>query len=92
MTQTYHHTNVKASRKRRQCDWCGEWVEIGEPYRAYSYRDEGEQCRVTMHPECCEAMQRLSIENRGWIDWGPGEFSRGCNCQSGDCKCQKGIG
>ena len=25
--------SIGAARKRRRCDWCWEWIEIGLPYR-----------------------------------------------------------
>lgn len=64
-------------RKRHRCEWCNEYIEIGEQshYRAYVW-EEGFQTGY-MHKECKEAMDeypnRYDLEE-GWM---PGDFRRG---------------
>lgn len=90
MSETFHLTTVAKSRKRRQCSWCAGMVEIGQPYRGYSFRDGGDFGRVEMHPECYTAMQNVANEEGGWFQWGVGDFNRGCGCgcARGDCTCE----
>ena len=77
MSDTFHERSVKASRKLRRCDWCGESVHIGEPYNSYRWREGSDGGTVTIHPECLEAMRRTSREEGGWLEWWPGENVRG---------------
>lgn len=89
MGVTFHETSVAKSRKRRGCSWCGQAIEIGQPYRAYSWSDSGDYCRACMHPECYTAMQSVAVEEGGWFEWTPGDFHRGCGCDAGCCECKK---
>ena len=78
MSDTFHERSVKASRKIRRCDWCGESIKIGEPYESYRWRDGSDGGNVYMHPECLEAMRRTSREEGGFFDeWDRGENYRG---------------
>ena len=77
MSDTFHEQSVKASRKVRRCDWCGELIQIGQPYESYRWRDGSDGGTVVMHPECRQAMGRTSDEEGGWIDWDRGENVRG---------------
>ena len=77
MSDTFHEQSVKASRKVRRCDWCGELIQIGQPFESYRWRDGSDGGTVVMHPECREAMHRTSREDGGWIDWQQGENRRG---------------
>ena len=77
MSDTFHEQSVKASRKTRRCDWCGELIEIGQPYESYRWRDGSDGGTVLMHPECLQAMGRTSREEGGWIDWDRGGNVRG---------------
>ena len=77
MSDTFHDRSVKAARKSRRCDWCGELIQIGEPYESYRWREGSDGGTVRVHPECLAAMRRTSSEERGWIDWHPGENVRG---------------
>ena len=77
MSDTFHEQSVKASRKIRRCDWCGELIQIGQPYESYRWRDGSDGGTVMMHPECLQAMGRTSREEGGWIDWEQGENRRG---------------
>jgi ribosomal protein S27AE len=75
--RAFHHQTVKASRKRRKCEWCGEMIEIGQPYVSYMWAAYGDSARITMHPECQKAAEELAAKEGGWIEWDLGEFRRG---------------
>jgi hypothetical protein len=78
VSDTFHEQSVKASRKARRCDWCGELINIGQSYESYRWRDGSDGGTVVMHPECLQAMERTSREEGGWwIDWDRGENVRG---------------
>ena len=73
----FHTQTVAKSRKRRQCDWCGEAIEIGQPYESYRWARPGDSGTVRQHPECILAMQKMA-EQEGWeFEWSPGDFKRG---------------
>ena len=75
--RTFHHQHIKASRKRRQCDWCGEAIEIGQSYESYRWARPGDSGTVRQHPECILAMQQMA-EREDWeFDWSFGDFKRG---------------
>lgn len=87
-TQDQH---IKAARKRHRCDWCGERIEIGDPYTRYRWFDSGDAGTVRMHPECNAAMNdEITLQGGGSIEFAPGDFPRGCNCDfDPDClKCR----
>lgn len=88
MAETFHSVSVAKSRRGRQCTWCGEQVQIGDPYKAYQFRDGRETGHVTLHPECYSAMQEMAAEEGGWFSWTEGDFSRGCMCERGSCECE----
>lgn len=88
MAETFHSVSVTKSRRVRQCTWCGEQVKIGEPYKAYRFKDGGDTGHVTMHPECYSAMQEMAADEGGWFEWSIGDFSRGCCCAHGSCECE----
>lgn len=87
MAETFHQAEVNKSRKQRQCSWCARLIEVGDPYKGYSFKGGSDFGRVEMHPECYSAMQQVAFEEGGWFDWSAGDFHRGCGCASGDCKC-----
>jgi hypothetical protein len=90
MTDIFHVRTVAANRKRRVCDWCGEPIEAGEPYTAYRWRNRGDAGSCYMHPECIEASKRAAEDvNDPLYEFSPGDFSRGCTCAHGDCRCEK---
>jgi hypothetical protein len=76
----FHVQDVKRSRKRRRCCWCGESVEVGHPYMSYRYREGRDHGTVTLHPECRAAQREVAeIENEEFT-WSVGDFARGtCN-------------
>ena len=90
MADIFHVSSVKNSRKLRQCDWCYDLIQIGEPYEAYSWRDEGDFGRVILHRECYAATQEIANWN-GFFYWSPGCYSRGCYRERGRCECNKEL-
>ena len=77
------------ARKKHQCSWCGEEIQTGETYARYVFFGGDVPGTVKMHQECRVAMRGYSAQNRGWIEWQDGEFSRGCACENGRCECNK---
>jgi len=75
--RTFWHQSVTKSRKRRRCDWCGEMIDIGQPYDSYRFATSGNAGTVRMHPECLEASDEMAKQGGGWIEWDIGEFRRG---------------
>ena len=75
--RTFHDQSVKSSRKRRQCDWCHEAIEIGQPYESYMWAAYGDTTRIIMHPECQGAAGKLASQEGGFVEWMGGEFARG---------------
>lgn len=67
---------IKAVRKPRTCEWCGEIIAKGEPAQHRSYIWEGDFKSCYSHPECNKAMddQDEDIMRNGWC---PGDFKRG---------------
>jgi hypothetical protein len=76
VSETFHHTSVKASRKERHCDWCAEMIEIGQPYESYRWADGSDGGTVRMHPECYAAMQQECQDNPD-VEWCAGDYVRG---------------
>lgn len=77
MVTSFHEKSVRRSRKRRRCDWCGELIEVGQPYDSYRWSDGGDAGTVRMHPECLVAMDRVAESEGGSFAWSPGDFRRG---------------
>jgi hypothetical protein len=75
--RTFQHQSVKKSRKRRRCDWCGELIDVGQPYDSYRLVASGNACTVRMHPECLEASGEVAKQEGGWFEWDFCEFRRG---------------
>ena len=75
--RAFHPQSVKASRKRRKCDWCGEMIEIGQPYDSHMWSAYGDTTRIVMHPECKAAAGELAAKDGGFVEWMTGEFKRG---------------
>jgi hypothetical protein len=82
MSQTTETRQVKA-RKRHRCDWCGQHIEVGEIHPVYTAFFEGTATRIRMHAECRKAMDAVTAKE-GWIEWMPGDYTRGCTCEHGD--------
>lgn len=83
---------IAHARKRKQCDWCGEWIEIGDPACRYLWKDGADLLPCRMHPECfgasCDATSEFGYD----YEFQPGQFSRGCSCDRGRCRCAKARG
>ena len=75
--RTFHHQSAAKSRKRRQCDWCGEAIEIGQPYDSHMWAAYGDTTRIKMHPECKISADELAAREGGFAEWMSGEFKRG---------------
>lgn len=82
MSHTLYRRSVKRARTRSPCDWCGQTINIGEPCETYGAVQDGDAFHARMHPECFAA-----IPDEPHLPWSPGDFERGCCCQSGDCRC-----
>jgi len=63
-------------RKRKQCEWCNEWIKIGETAVVRVYKFEDVFNSEKMHLECYEAFNR-SIDEQNWF--GEYEFDGGMN-------------
>lgn len=77
MTET---ETINAARKQHRCDWCGECVEVGQPYKRWRWFDGGEAMTVRVHPECKDALDEAAHEEGGTIEFTPFDNPRGCNC------------
>lgn len=67
---------VRAARKPHRCTWCGEVIEVGQPYERWMSVDDFMQTNKA-HPECVIAMNRLAKEEGGTTEFEPGSFKRG---------------
>lgn len=74
-------SEVKA-RKPHWCWWCGEAIERGAKYFRWTWSDGDGLLTCKAHPECREAWFELGEE----VEFA--EFSRGCCCERGFCKCK----
>ena len=75
--RTFQHQSVTKSRKRRRCDWCGELIDIGQPYDSYRFVTFGNAGTARMHPECLEVFGDVAKQEGGWFVRAFGEFRRG---------------
>ena len=87
MTAITSVEQIKAARKSHCCDWCGERIDVGQPYRRWRYFDGSYAGTVRVHPECGEALAELASEEGGMIEFSPHDNPRGCNCGNAkDCE------
>ena len=65
---------IKSVRKKHRCEWCNEWILVGDTARYRVLVFDGEFQASHQHPECYDAMLKSDID-----DWGftPGEQDRG---------------
>jgi hypothetical protein len=80
--------HTKHTRVAHRCDWCGEWIQFGEPKASWRWKhDDESMTTVRVHQECYVAsiqMDRRDLED----GWTPGQFARGCCCEHGNCECK----
>lgn len=80
---------IKAAKKAHRCTWCAEKIQPGESYIRWRYFDGGDAGTSKMHPECDKASARMAREEGPDFEFMPGDFNRGCTCESGDnCGCR----
>jgi len=74
-------TNIAHARKPHRCHWCGERIEIGNPYVRVFGSWDGDVGHSCWHPECDGAFQSLTWkqkEDRGLDEsFDAGLFKRG---------------
>lgn len=58
---------IKAARKSHCCDWCGERIDVGQPYRRWRWFDGSHASTVRAHPECEAAGAELANEEGGMM-------------------------
>ncbi len=65
---SYHllsERKVVAARKQHRCIWCGQAINVGEPYTYERSVYDGQMQTHHWHPECLPAAQ---AEMREWND------------------------
>jgi len=60
---------TKAKRKAARCSWCRERIEVGQPSRSWMWKDGRDVSHVEVHPECADAIDRTSVEERGQFEF-----------------------
>lgn len=86
---TIGEMTINAARKRHQCDWCNERIEVGDSYVRYLWLDAAGDAQPTkLHPECRRAVSAMARQEGSNFEWTPGDFARGCCCASGACECE----
>ena len=66
-------------RKRKQCEWCNVWIEVGEMATVRVYKFDGDFTSARMHTECFIAMKISGQKDTmGDYSFYPGEQGRGC--------------
>lgn len=80
MTAMTSVEEIKAARKAHCCDWCGESIDVGQPYRRWRWFDGSHASTVRAHPECEAAVAELANEEGGMVEFFPCDNPRGCNC------------
>lgn len=71
---------IQAARKPHACDWCGETIERGQPYKRWRWFESREATTVRAHPECTDAINELAREEGHPIEFMLGDNPRGCCC------------
>ena len=72
------------ARTAKTCHWCGEQIEQGQLFVQWT---DGKFWVIKVHPECHDAWQKLPPDEQHEVY--QGEFSRGCKCEHGLCKCSR---
>lgn len=55
---------VKSCKKAKRCDWCDEWIKVGESKIFLAHVFDGDFYTSHFHPECYESAQKWWDENR----------------------------
>lgn len=64
--------DIKAARKAHKCIWCGQRIEIGQPYTYERSIYEGEPQSHHWHPECLGAMREaMAADGGGEFEFDP---------------------
>jgi hypothetical protein len=65
-------THVKAVRKRKACDGCGQYIEVGSPATRWAGLTDGDFGTAIYHPDCRLAEVALNDKNECRADeWWP---------------------
>jgi hypothetical protein len=72
-TDTEH---IQSSRKPHICDWCGQRINVGEPYARWRWFINGDAGTGRAHPECREALDEAAKEEGGFYEFSPGDNER----------------
>ena len=56
---------VKKARKEHECQWCGQKIEIGQPYKHWLWFCDGTRDTIKAHPECLDYAE----DQRETGDW-----------------------
>ena len=80
--------NIGRARTAHVCDWCGERIDVGQPYSTWFMYSE--RAAVRLHPECLAAMRKADIYDG---EWDAGAYNRGCWCAESpeECTCKKSF-
>ena len=70
--------HFRALRKEKFCIWCAEKMEIGSSAKSETVIFHDEFRVQYFHEECFDAMKQVVKESNGPIEWGPGDYRRGC--------------
>jgi len=73
------YKEIKRGRKNRACFWCGQIIELGQPYVSWCWVENGIE-RINVHPECRDAWHKVADEEGGFYETMPYEHARGRTC------------
>jgi len=83
----YSIKQIKSTRKKCRCYWCGGSINIGERKTATAIVWEGDFHSDSFHPECHEALKRWQNlpENKHDDEWPePQSMQRGSTLEKGE--------
>ena len=75
---------TQTARKNHTCWWCAESITTGNTYSRWLWKDGSTLSAVKVHPECRQAWRDCDDADEVTF----GEFSRGCTCENGNCRCK----
>lgn len=58
---------VKAARKVHRCIWCGQSIDVGEPYTYERSIFEGDPQSHHWHQECLDCMREVAHQEGGEV-------------------------